>query len=188
MGGDLGTCAVCYYNWARWCRERYLDKQLTIDQERRQRSPTRKLLSFSHDVVRTTSCSVWSLSHSRSFFSFPITVQRLIIAPHTVIQEHIRFDKLSQCSWYGDPGTKKNRYPQRRSLSVCRGAVPEHGGLQKPPARVSGGLPPPRPPAVPGGFQPPRPPGGGPAAPRAPLHTERLCLSGSPFFLVPRSW
>ena len=34
-----------------------------------------------------------------------------------------------------------------------------------------------------GGFQPPRPPGGGPAAPRAPLHTERLRLSGSPFFL-----
>ena len=106
MGGDLGTCPVCYYNWARWCSERYLDKQLTIDQEKRQRSPTRKLLSFSHDVVRTTSCSVWSLSHSRSFFSFPITVQRLIIAPHTVIQEHIRFDKLSQCSWYQDLGTK----------------------------------------------------------------------------------
>ena len=39
-----------------------------------------------------------------------------------------------------------------------------------------------------GGFQPSRPPGGGPAAPRAPLHTERLRLSGSPFFLVPRSW
>ena len=34
-----------------------------------------------------------------------------------------------------------------------------------------------------GGFQPPRPPGGGLAAPRAPLHTERLRLSGSPFFL-----
>ena len=34
-----------------------------------------------------------------------------------------------------------------------------------------------------GGFQPPRPAGGGPAAPRAPLHTERLRLSGSPFFL-----
>ena len=32
-----------------------------------------------------------------------------------------------------------------------------------------------------GGFQPPRPPGGGPAAPRAPLHTKRLRLSGSPF-------
>ena len=31
-----------------------------------------------------------------------------------------------------------------------------------------------------GGFQTPRPPGGGPAAPRAPLHTERLRLSGSP--------
>ena len=34
-----------------------------------------------------------------------------------------------------------------------------------------------------GGFQPPRPPGGGLAAPRTPLHTERLRLSGSPFFL-----
>ena len=33
-----------------------------------------------------------------------------------------------------------------------------------------------------GGFQPPRPPGGGLAAPRAPAHTERLRLSGSPFF------
>ena len=32
------------------------------------------------------------------------------------------------------------------------------------------------------GFQPPRPPAGRPAAPRAPLHTERLRLSGSPFF------
>ena len=31
-----------------------------------------------------------------------------------------------------------------------------------------------------GGFQPPRPLGGGPAAPRAPLRTERLRLSGSP--------
>ena len=39
-----------------------------------------------------------------------------------------------------------------------------------------------------GGFQPPRPLGVGLAAPRAPLHTERLRLSGSPFFLVPRSW
>ena len=39
-----------------------------------------------------------------------------------------------------------------------------------------------------GGFQPPRPPGGWPAAPRAPLHTERLHLSGSPWILVPRSW
>ena len=53
-----------------------------------------------------------------------------------------------------------------------------------------GGLPPPRPPALLGGFQPPRPPGGGPAAPRAPLHTERLRLSdsGSTWILVPRSW
>ena len=39
----------------------------------------------------------------------------------------------------------------------------------------------------------PAPPGGGPVAPCAPLHTERLRLSGSPFFfgteiLVPRSW
>ena len=33
-----------------------------------------------------------------------------------------------------------------------------------------------------GGFQPPRPPGGGPAAPRAPLHTERLRLGLSVFF------
>ena len=31
-----------------------------------------------------------------------------------------------------------------------------------------------------GGFQPPRPPGGGLAAHRAPLHAERLRLSGSP--------
>ena len=51
-----------------------------------------------------------------------------------------------------------------------------------------GGCRPPDPPLFLGGFQPPRPPGGGPAAPRAPLHTERLRLSGSPFFLVPRSW
>ena len=47
----------------------------------------------------------------------------------------------------------------------------------------TGGLPPPDPPLFLGGFQPPRPPGGGPAAPHAPLHTERLRLSGSPFFL-----
>ena len=39
-----------------------------------------------------------------------------------------------------------------------------------------------------GGLQPPRPTGGGLAAPRTPLHTERLRLSGFPFFLVPRSW
>ena len=51
-----------------------------------------------------------------------------------------------------------------------------------------GGCRPPDPLLFLGGFQPPRPPGGGPAAPRAPLHTERLRLSGSPFFLVPRSW
>ena len=40
------------------------------------------------------------------------------------------------------------------------------------------------------GFKPPRPPGGGgPAAPRAPCSIlERLRLSSSPFFLVPRSW
>ena len=38
----------------------------------------------------------------------------------------------------------------------------------------------PQTPRIPGGLQPPRPPGGGPAAPRAPLHTERLRLSGSP--------
>ena len=44
----------------------------------------------------------------------------------------------------------------------------------------TGGLPPPRPLLFLGDFQPPRPPGGGPAAPRAPLHTERLRLSGSP--------
>ena len=42
----------------------------------------------------------------------------------------------------------------------------------------TGGLPPPRPPAL-GGLQPLRPPGRG----LAPLHTERLRLSGSPFFL-----
>ena len=46
-----------------------------------------------------------------------------------------------------------------------------------------GGCRPPDPLLFLGGFQPPRPPGGGPAAPRAPLHTERLRLSGSPFFL-----
>ena len=51
-----------------------------------------------------------------------------------------------------------------------------------------GGCRPPDPPLFLGGFQPPRPPGGGLAAPCAPLHTERLRLSGSPFFLVPRSW
>ena len=51
-----------------------------------------------------------------------------------------------------------------------------------------GGCRPPDPPLFLGGFQPPRPPGGGPAAPRAPLHTERLRLSGSPQILVPRSW
>ena len=51
-----------------------------------------------------------------------------------------------------------------------------------------GGCRPPDPLLFLGGFQPPRPPGGGLAAPRAPLHTERLRLSGSPFFLVPRSW
>ena len=44
-----------------------------------------------------------------------------------------------------------------------------------------------------GGFQPPRPPGGGLAAPRATLHTERLPLSGLSVdvgtkILVPRSW
>ena len=144
MGGDLGTCPVCYYNWARWCSERYLDKQLTIDQEKRQRSPTRKLLSFSHDVVRTTSCSVWSLSHSRSFFSFPITVQRLIIAPHTVIQEHIRFDKLSQCSWYGDPGTKKNDTPRGGASRYAGGQCRSTGGCKNPPPGVLGGWKPPK--------------------------------------------
>ena len=55
-----------------------------------------------------------------------------------------------------------------------------------------GGCRPPDPLLFLGGFQPPRPPGGGLAAPRAPLHTERLRLSGSPFFgtkiLVLRSW
>ena len=55
----------------------------------------------------------------------------------------------------------------------------------------TGGLPPPRPLAVPGGL--PAPQTGGACSPRAPLHTERLRLSGSPFFfctkiLVPRSW
>ena len=46
-----------------------------------------------------------------------------------------------------------------------------------------GGCRPPDPLLFLGGFQTPRPPGRGPAAPRAPLHTERLRLSGSPFFL-----
>ena len=53
---------------------------------------------------------------------------------------------------------------------------------------LTGGLPPPRHLLFLGGFQPPRPPGGGPAAPCASMHIERLRLSGSPFFLVPRSW
>ena len=44
------------------------------------------------------------------------------------------------------------------------------------------GLPPPRPLAVPGGLPDPQTPWqGGPAAPHAFLHTERLRLSGSPF-------
>ena len=52
-----------------------------------------------------------------------------------------------------------------------------------------GGCRPPDPLQFLGGFQPPRPPGGGPAAPRAPsLIFERLRLSSSPFFWVPKSW
>ena len=63
-----------------------------------------------------------------------------------------------------------------------------------------GGCRPPDPPLFLGGFHPPRSPGGGPAAPRAPPHTERLRLSGSLFFFwyqdpgtrikifVPRCW
>ena len=40
-----------------------------------------------------------------------------------------------------------------------------------------------------GGCRPPGPPGGGPAAPHAPSQIfERLRLSSSPFWGVPRSW
>ena len=70
------------------------------------------------------------------------------------VQEHIRFDELSQCSWYQDLGTKilvprswyqdlgteKNGEPKRRSLSVCRGGKGS-GGLEPPqePQGVWGG-------------------------------------------------
>ena len=52
----------------------------------------------------------------------------------------------------------------------------------------TGGLPPPRSPAVPGVLLAPQNPWRGAYSPPCPLHIERLCLSGSPFFLVPRCW
>ena len=49
------------------------------------------------------------------------------------VQEHIRFDELSQCSWYQDPGTKilvpKKKESPRGGASRYAGG---HGGLQAP--------------------------------------------------------
>ena len=64
---------------------------------------------------------------------------------------------LVQRSWYQDPGTKilvpekKNGEPERRSLSVCRGAR----GAASPPPRSLGGRKPPRNSTGSGGRQPP---------------------------------
>ena len=52
---------------------------------------------------------------------------------------------------------------------------------------LTGGLPPPRPPAVPGGLPAPQTPWQGAWSPPCSIF-ERLRLSSSPFFLVPRSW
>ena len=42
------------------------------------------------------------------------------------VQEHIRFDELSQCSWYQDLGTKKTESPRGGASRYAGG----HGGLQ----------------------------------------------------------